>query len=148
MCVRVRMHICVCEWVNEWMGGWVGGWERQTETETERQRDPTDRLRVTLTYLNEQANSAFQWGNKRLIQTKILIQWYLQLKLQWVNSTSANIPLQCLHKHKCLQGGSIDIQIKKVISIRIRLGWPFVKCTLGILRHSTLSPQNYCLWRW
>ena len=37
------------------------GGERETE-------------RLTLTYLIEQANSAFQWGNKRLTEPKIYIQ--------------------------------------------------------------------------
>ena len=95
-----RVCACVRECRHVSMSEWMGVIERQTET---------DRQRVILTYLNEQANNAFQWGNKRLIQPKIFTQWYLQLKLQWANSISANISLQCLHKHKCLQGGSIDI---------------------------------------
>ena len=45
-------------------GGWWGG-------EGVRERDT---MTLTLTYLNEQANSPFQWGNKRLAEPKIYIQ--------------------------------------------------------------------------
>ena len=44
-----------------------GEGDRQTDRQTETER-------LTLTSLIEQANSPFQWGNKRLTEPKIYIQ--------------------------------------------------------------------------
>ena len=69
--------------IEGWMGG-DGGSLRQTMvgkvTEREGKRE-RERLALTLTYLNEQANSPFQWGNKGLTEPKTNIQWHLQPNL-------------------------------------------------------------------
>ena len=65
----------------------IDSW-RESERLTDRQRHwywqlekkwETDR--PTLTYLIEQANSPFHWGNKRLTEPRIYIQWHLQPNL-------------------------------------------------------------------
>ena len=60
----------------------MGGYETNNGRKSQREREEErERLALTLTYLNEQANSPFQWGNKGLTEPKTNIQWHLQPNL-------------------------------------------------------------------
>ena len=109
--------------IEGWMGGDGGVTETNNGRKSHREREgkrERERLALTLTYLNEQANSPFQWGNKTNIQ------WHLQNPIQNPRQTFNGIfsqicngliqslpirvhSLHCAHKHTCWQSGSVDI---------------------------------------